>query len=305
MSAARPVRLLAYAKLNLGLAVGPLRPDGYHEVATTLCAISLADRLTLRPRARGFTLRVDGPCARGVPRGPSNLVLVAARALAAELGETRGAALRLSKHVPHGAGLGGGSSDAAATLRGLLALWRRRLPRARLHALAARLGSDVPFFLGKSPAFATGRGERVRELAAPRPALRFVVVAPRRGVSTAWAYRVFSRVGRGGKSRLTVGNHPAKLLQFRNVRVWGIKLRHNFSNDLEAAVVPRVPEVRQAMSALEANGVDGARMSGSGSAVFALIPTGFREQAVVERLRRAGHRVYVGRSVRAGSRTCR
>jgi 4-diphosphocytidyl-2-C-methyl-D-erythritol kinase len=298
----RVVRLAAYAKLNLSLKVGGLRPDGYHEVATTLCAISLSDRLEFAPRAKGFALRVDGPRARGVPRGPSNLVLVAARALAGELGEARGATIRLTKHVPHGAGLGGGSSDAAATLRGLLALWRRRLPRARLHALAARLGSDVPFFLGStSPAFATGRGERLRPLAPLRHPLRFIVLLPPRAVSTAWAYAGFA----GVKSRLTVRKTAAKLLQLHDVRERGSKLRHNFFNDLEGFVTAHVPEVRQAVAALRASGLDSARMSGSGSAVFAPIPDGFPYQKVVERLRRDGHRVYVGRSVRAGSRTCR
>ena len=158
------MRRRAYAKINLMLAVGPRRADGYHEIATILCAISLHDTLSFRLRRRGFALSVDGPCARGVPRGPANLVLRAARLLARELGETRGATIRLTKRVPHGAGLGGGSSDAAATLRGLLALWKRRLPRSRLSALAAELGSDVPFFLGSSPALATGRGEILKPL---------------------------------------------------------------------------------------------------------------------------------------------
>jgi len=99
------VCLRAYAKLNLGLVVGARRADGYHEVATALAAISLADRLDFAPRARGFSLRVDGPEGRGVPTDATNLVIRAAEALAAELGERRGAAIHLTKHVPHGAGL--------------------------------------------------------------------------------------------------------------------------------------------------------------------------------------------------------
>jgi 4-diphosphocytidyl-2-C-methyl-D-erythritol kinase len=295
------VRLEAFAKLNLTLAVGPLRPDGYHEIQSTLCAISLCDTLVLSPRRAGFTLAVDGPCAAGVPRDPSNLVLRAAHALARELGGVPGAAIRLTKRIPHGSGLGGGSSDAAATLRGLLLLWRRRLPRARLVGLAAGLGSDVPFFLGPSPALATGRGERVRTLPAPRRRLVFLIVAPRRAVSTAWAYAGF----RAPKSRLTPRKAAAKLLPLRHVRGRPLKLSHNFYNDLEAAVLPRVPEVRAAMAALEASGTGEARMSGSGSAVFAPVAVGFPVSRVVARLRRDGHRVFVGRSVRAGSRTCR
>jgi 4-diphosphocytidyl-2-C-methyl-D-erythritol kinase len=281
--------------------VGGVRPDGYHEIASRMCAISLADRLEFRPRPRGIVLAVDGPCARGVPRGPTNLVVRAARLLAAELGETRGAAIRLTKRVPHGAGLGGGSSDAAATLRGLLALWGRRLPRARRLALAAALGSDVAFFTGPSPALASGRGETLRPLPPPRPALRFVLVAPSTPIATAWAYAQLAR----GKSRLTARRPAAKLLQLRAIGDARGKIYRTLFNDLEQVVLPHAPEVRQALAALHSRGVVTARMSGSGSAVFGLGPTGVPLGRIAERLRREGYRVFVARSVRAGSRTCR
>jgi 4-diphosphocytidyl-2-C-methyl-D-erythritol kinase len=294
----RAIRIDAHAKVNLGLLVGPKRPDGYHEVATTLCAISLHDTLVLTPRARGFTLAVDGPESRGVPRTRANLVLRAAHALAAEFGESRGAAIRLTKRVPHGAGLGGGSSDAAATLRGLALLWGRRAPRARLAAIAATLGSDVPFFLGRSPAFASGRGEIVRELPAIAPALRLLIVAPRAEVSTKWTYGQYAIP----KSRLTGWKRVARLLQLRSEVIVGSKFKRIFSNDLERVVLPRTPAVREALAALRASGVKAVRMSGSGSAVFGISDNARVLARAAAELGSKGHRVYVTRSVRAGSR---
>jgi len=294
----RAVRLDAYAKVNLGLLVGRKRPDAYHEVATTLCAISLHDTLVLTPRARGFTLAVDGPESRGVPRTRANLVLRAAHALADALGESRGAAIRLTKRVPHGAGLGGGSSDAAATLRGLALLWQRRVSRARLLGIAATLGSDVPFFLHGSPAFASGRGERVSPLPAIRPALRLLIVVPRAVVSTKWTYSQYAIP----KSRLTGWKRVARLLQLRSKVIAGSKFKRIFSNDLERVVLPRTPAVREALTALRASGVKAVRMSGSGSAVFGISDTAGAIAHAAAELGSKGHRVYVARSVRAGSR---
>jgi 4-diphosphocytidyl-2-C-methyl-D-erythritol kinase len=297
-----PLRLRAFAKVNLALAVGPTRPDGFHEVATVMQAVSLHDVLEFRPRARGFILAVDGPEARGVPRDGTNLVLRAARLLAAELGEPRGASIRLTKNVPHGAGLGGGSSDAAATLRGLAILWERRVSRARLQGLAARLGSDVPFFLGPGTALATGRGEILRPLPHPTPALRLVLVAPRVAVSTAWAYAHYDIQ----KSRLTHWKQVVNLLQLRGVLAARREVKHRLFNDLEGVVLPRVAAVRKARQALVKAGAQGVLMSGSGSAVFGLVPdVRIPPRVIAARLSRSFSRVYVARSVRAGSRVCR
>jgi 4-diphosphocytidyl-2-C-methyl-D-erythritol kinase len=295
------MRYRAYAKINLALAVGGKRADGYHEIASVLCAISLHDVLSFKPRTKGFVLRVDGPHARGVPRGGSNLVLRAARLLATELGETRGATIRLTKNVPHGAGLGGGSSDAAATLRGLLGLWRRRLPRARLIELAAALGSDVPFFLGTSPALATGRGERLRSMRAISPPLRILVLTSDVPIPTAWAYAKYTPT----KTRLTGWKRVVRLLQLWSEGRGRSKVSLNFFNDLESAVLPRVPAVREALAALQTGGTEVARMSGSGSAVFGLFASTRSLRRIAAQLSDKGHTVTVTRSVRAGSRPCR
>ena len=293
----------AHAKLNLGLRVGPRRADGYHEVATALLAISLADRLEFAPRARGFRLTVDGPEARGVPRGPTNLVARAARALARTLGERRGAAIHLTKTIPHGAGLGGGSSDAASALLGLLALWRRTLPRRELEAIAATLGSDVPFFLGPGFAMATGRGTELRRLRPPpaRGDLRFVVVVPDATVSTAWAYANLEIP----KSGLTAFGHIATLVQPRAEAFARQRVKPRLTNDLERVVRPRVPVVAGALGDLRRAGLRHVRMSGSGSAVFGLVPVALPSRVVVERLRKSYARVYVARPARSGSRPCR
>ena len=292
----------AFAKVNLGLAVGPERPDGYHEVATALLAISLSDRLAFAPRGRGVTLAVDGPEARGVPTGETNLVVRAAAALAAALGEKRGAAIRLTKSIPHGAGLGGGSSDAAATLRGLLALWGRTVAPARLRELAATLGSDVPFFLGGGFALATGRGTDLRPLTPPRArALTFVIVVPDAEISTRWAYASHAIP----KSRLTGFGHTAKFVQRRAEAFARQRVKPRLINDLESTVRPLVGAVPRALSDLRRAGLVHARMSGSGSAVFGLVPATVAPRVVVERLQQTYARVYVAHPVRAGSRPCR
>ena len=289
--------------MNLGLAVGAKRADGYHEVATAMLAVSLSDRLEFTPRGRGFVLRVDGPEARGVPTDGRNLVLRAARRLAAALGETRGASIRLTKTIPHGAGLGGGSSDAAATLRGLLRLWGRRVATRRLHALAAELGSDVPFFLGPGFAMATGRGEILRTLPMPRGALgRSIVIAvPDIAISTALVYSRYAIP----KSRLTAWKAVVTLVQLRALSFFRDRDKRILVNDLERPVRVRVGAVAAALRDLRRAGARRGRMSGSGSAVFGLVPADTSPRAVAERLCRTLQRVYVAHPVRAGSRPCR
>jgi 4-diphosphocytidyl-2-C-methyl-D-erythritol kinase len=230
-------------------------------------------------------------------------VVQAARALAAALGEKRGAAIRLTKTIPHGAGLGGGSSDAAATLRGLLALWGRTLPPAELVALAATLGSDVPFFLGGGFALATGRGTILRPLVPPRArdGLTFIVVVPDAEISTRWVYANYTIP----KSRLTGFGHTATLVQLRAEAFARERVKPRLINDLEGVVRPRVGAVSRALRDLRRAGLHHARMSGSGSAVFGLVPAALSPRVVAEKLERTYARVYVARPARTGSRPCR
>ena len=171
------LRLAAPAKLNLSLRVLGRRPDGYHEIETLFERIDLADELTFEPH-EALALTCTDPA---LSCGEDNLVLRAARALQQESGLTRGARIHLVKHIPIAAGLGGGSSDGAATLLGLNALWDLRWTRARLAELGARVGSDVAFFLTDTPfAIGRGRGERCEPVAGARALVHVRAVPPER-----------------------------------------------------------------------------------------------------------------------------
>ena len=173
----------ASAKLNLGLHIVRRRPDGFHDLETVFIRIGWADHLTVRP-AEALSLTCSDPA---LPTDGRNLCLKAAHRLAAYTGITQGAHLHLDKQIPYGAGLGGGSSDAATTLRLLAACWECAVDDTTLHALAAELGSDVPFFLGASAAYATGRGEVLAPMDYTCP-FTFVVAMPPVSVSTPEAY---------------------------------------------------------------------------------------------------------------------
>jgi 4-diphosphocytidyl-2-C-methyl-D-erythritol kinase len=162
------LELIAPAKINLGLEILGRRVDGYHELVTVMQTINLADRVRL-DYAPSIELEVGGEQLLGVPReGPRNLAFAAAHALAEAAGDPGlGVRIELSKNIPAGIGLGGGSSDAAAVLRGLDRLWRLNMPEEILMAVAASVGSDVPFFLAGGTAFVTGRGDHVEALPDP------------------------------------------------------------------------------------------------------------------------------------------
>jgi len=196
----RQVIVEAPGKVNLFLRVGRRRPDGYHEVRTVMQAVDLRDELLMELRRGGDDYRVDpGELASLLPWTPDNLARRAWEAYRRELGgelQGMGLFLRLRKRIPLAAGMGGGSADAAAVLVGLNRLCGEPLRRERLREIAARLGSDVPFFLEGGIALAEGRGERVTPLE-PAPSLRFLVVLPRERLSTAEVYACFDRRGGG------------------------------------------------------------------------------------------------------------
>jgi 4-diphosphocytidyl-2-C-methyl-D-erythritol kinase len=252
------------AKVNLDLRIGARLPDGYHPVETVLQTIDLGDDLAVGPAPRGrLLLEVGGPEA--VPAGEENLVLRAARALLEAAGRDArdgrtGLCLRLTKRVPSGAGLGGGSGDAAATLILLNRHLRLELPRRRLLALARGLGADVPFFLTGGLARGTGRGDCVRPLA-PLPRLPVLVVVPRLRLSTAKVYRRFDEMAlTSAKSGFTM-RPPVGGLR-RREPVAGLE------NDLERPVFRRYPALARVKAEFREAGALVAGLSGSGSAVF-------------------------------------
>lgn len=248
-------------KINLFLRVLAREADGFHGLETILCLVSLTDRLTAERReGRGIELEVTG-----AELGPAedNLAVKAARMVLDATGHRFGVRLRLEKRIPVGAGLGGGSSDAAGALRLVNRLAGNAVPRHELLQFAARLGSDVPFFLAGAPlALAWGHGERLFRLP-PLPAAPALLVTPPSPIATREAY------GWVDAARQEVGRRGAVALDLDALSTWG-DIGRMAGNDFESPVFARVPAVRRAFEALAETRPLVCRMSGSGSTVFAI-----------------------------------
>jgi 4-diphosphocytidyl-2-C-methyl-D-erythritol kinase len=253
-AAARRVVLKTAAKVNLTLEVLGKRADGYHEIATVMQAVDLSDRITLED-ADDLDLRSGSP---DVPSDARNLAMRAALVLREAAGLARGVRIALDKRIPVAAGLGGGSTDAAAVLVGLNRLWGLRWPLARLDEVAATLGSDVPFFLRGGAALATGRGERIEPLRGRSMAL--VLVNPKFPASTAEMY------GRLTPAMYTDGGAAKTLVAV--LHRGAARVAANLYNGMEAVAGGVFPQIEQMRAALLAAGALGARMSGSGPTVF-------------------------------------
>jgi len=264
------------AKVNLALEVLGKRGDGYHEIATVLQAVDLFDRLTVDPDET-LSLHTDDP---ELPTDDGNLVMRAARLLQKAAGVDRGARLRLHKRIPVAAGLGGGSSDAAAALTGLNRLWGLRWPRPRLQELAVELGMDVPFFLGTGRAVARGRGEQLATLPGGG-GYALVLVNPRAPLSTK---EVYGRVPVGWHAEPTGTERVIEALRRRNVGVLAAAL----TNNLERVVEPVLPVIGRMKAALLAAGALGAIMSGSGPTVFGLARSLDHARQIRSRISRTG-----------------
>jgi 4-diphosphocytidyl-2-C-methyl-D-erythritol kinase len=260
----------------LALEVLGKRGDGYHEIATVLQAVDLFDRLTVDPDET-LSLNTDDP---ELPTDDGNLVMRAARLLQKAAGVDRGARLRLHKRIPVAAGLGGGSSDAAAALTGLNRLWGLRWPRPRLQELAVELGMDVPFFLGTGRAVARGRGEQLATLPGGG-GYALVLVNPRAPLSTK---EVYGRVPVGWHAEPTGTERVIEALRRRNVGVLAAAL----TNNLERVVEPVLPVIGRMKAALLAAGALGAIMSGSGPTVFGLARSLDHARQIRSRISRTG-----------------
>ena len=248
------MQLWAPAKINLSFEVKGRRPDGFHEIETLMVPISLKDRLNIEisPGDPGIRFSCDDPT---LPTGDDNLVVRAAKLLRGKTGNDAGIAITLEKKIPHGAGLGGGSSDAATTLIGLNELLQARLPQDELLKLAAELGSDVPFFIVRSAAVCRGRGELVTPVPL-QDGLRLLLLKPDFGVPTPWAY------GKWKDSRELPGvdYSPQEIDRVRLV------------NDLERPVFEKFVFLAQLKAWLrKQREVAAALMSGSGSTMFAIL----------------------------------
>jgi len=265
---ARTITVRAFAKINLYLQVLGLRPDGYHELRTTFQSIALSDTLSFRKTRGPFRIECDDPA---FPADRTNLIWKAAERVL-RLGRRRespsGVTVQVEKNIPMQAGLGGGSSNAAATLRALCALWKIRADQAELHHAAARLGADVPYFLEGGTAVGFHRGDVLFPLDDIEPAW-VVVIVPEFGVSTKDAFGWWDAQGGLGRQ----GGRTV------------------VSNDLQSVVAKRHPIVTKLVRALTNGGAFHASLSGSGSAVFGMFRRRSEAQSAARTL--AGPRTFV------------
>lgn len=275
--------LWAPAKVNLFLEVLEKRPDGYHDVQTLLQHVDLCDEIQIVEDGTGIAVESDGlPC----PGGGENLAYRAAALFGKATGIGAGVRIHIVKRIPLGAGLGGGSSDAATTLWGLNRLFQAGLSREHLAALGAELGSDVPFFFGGPTTWASGRGDVLQALP-PFPASWVLIVFPGFPVPTGWAYANLELTG-GDKSirvkpEAEQGNYERLLAS-----PW---------NRFEGVVFRQYPVVKQLKLSLEAWGARPALMTGSGSAVFGVARAREEAEGWAARLREKEYGVFVVRTL--------
>jgi 4-diphosphocytidyl-2-C-methyl-D-erythritol kinase len=248
------------AKVNLGLHVHGKREDGFHELETIFQMVSLFDDVELELLSSGIKLECDMP---GIPTDDTNLACKAALLLRKSYQvEGKGVSIRLKKKIPFGAGLGGGSGNAAGVLMGLNRLWDLNIDREKLFTLAAELGSDVPFFLTSPCALGKGRGERLKVLESCSK-FQVLLVFPGFPIATSWVYQ---------NLRLKLTKRPnnisilRKNLSLSNITSLGSQLY----NDLESVVIQKFPEVKVVKDELWAWGALGVLLSGSGSTVFGI-----------------------------------
>jgi 4-diphosphocytidyl-2-C-methyl-D-erythritol kinase len=260
------MNLRAYAKINIGLRILGKRPDGFHNIETVFHEIDLCDELTFE-RADAISLRTSSP---HVPTDSRNLCVLAAEALHTRVHGGEGVRISLKKNIPVGAGLGGGSSDAATVLVALNKFWNAGLDRRELESLASTLGSDVPFFIRGGTAMGTSRGESLDFFDLKIP-FWIVTVTPPVHISTSWAY-----------SQVTVRNRKTGE-NLRSLVVKGMadpsKLPGIITNDFEESVFGAHPEIQRIKERMKTLRALFALMSGSGSSVFGL----FRDEAAAQK----------------------
>jgi 4-diphosphocytidyl-2-C-methyl-D-erythritol kinase len=256
-----PLHLKTPAKINLFLRVTGRRPDGYHELHSLLCPLALFDTLTLTPGGRGIRVICDHP---DVPRDDANLAAQSARlflkaAFKDGTAPLSGLTIQINKRIPVGAGLGGGSSDAAAMLTALNTQCGNPLSMPALMALGRHIGADVPFFIRGRPAVATGIGDKLEPFDHLTP-WTALVIYPGEVVSTAWVYKNLNLGLTKDEKKLSKSHFDGRFF----------KVDDHLVNDLETVTVKSFPVIKQIKRLLLAHGAVGAMMSGSGSAVFGL-----------------------------------
>ncbi|APA01100.1 MULTISPECIES: 4-(cytidine 5'-diphospho)-2-C-methyl-D-erythritol kinase [Bacillus] len=276
----------APAKINLSLDVTSKRPDGYHEVEMIMTTIDLADRIELTELPENV-IRVASH-NRFVPDDQRNLAYQAAKLLKERFQVKKGVSIMITKVIPVAAGLAGGSSDAAATLRGLNRLWDLKLSVEELAELGAEIGSDVSFCVYGGTALATGRGEKIRHISAP-PHCWVVLAKPTIGVSTAEVYR---------RLNLQQVRHPDVQAMIDAIEEKSFqKVCGQLGNVLESVTLSLHPEVAMIKSQMKRFGADAVLMSGSGPTVFGLVQYESKVQRIYNGLRGFCDQVYAVRMI--------
>ncbi|MBI5787586.1 MAG: 4-(cytidine 5'-diphospho)-2-C-methyl-D-erythritol kinase [Candidatus Schekmanbacteria bacterium] len=298
MSTNKTITAYAPAKINLFLRVLDKRPDEYHNIQSIFHSISLYDELEFTLKPAGIDVR----CNRDDIAAPNNLVYKAARLLQENYNQTQGIDICVNKHIPIGAGLGGGSSDAAVTLMTLNQMWNLKLSVEQLLPLAAKLGADVPFFLYQGAALVEGTGEKITPW--PYLACWVLLVKPDIFISTAWAYR---NLDSGHKWGLTREENYINILQhFWTSGSLGA-IATGLLNDFEQLVIRKYPLIQEIKEELLAAGAEGALMSGSGSTVFGLYAHESTARDALTRLKKTidgGGEVYLAITTKQKMSSC-
>ncbi len=269
----------AYAKINLGLRVLRKRPDGFHDIETVFHRVALHDEVRLSP---SDSIQVHSSSSEA-PGGEENICYKAARLIQRETGVNKGIVVHITKNIPVGAGLGGGSSDAAAVLRILPQAWGVELSTTQLNEMALELGSDVPFFMRSGSAFGRGRGEQLEYFRLDVP-YTILLCNPNIHVATGWAYS-------------NVTPDASRSSSLKNLILNGMndsgQLAEALHNDFEKSVFSAHPAIRRLKNEMIERGATGAAMSGSGSTIFGLFGSESTAMKVAAEFSQRGYRVSV------------
>ena len=265
------LKLLAPAKINLFLHIIDKRPDGYHNLKSLMCCIDLCDQITLLPGMPDTSVRCRHP---DVPEDATNLAARAAEVFHTSMGLSGGAGVIIDKKIPVGAGLGGGSSNAAVVLTALNRYYGKPFSRGDLMAMGLSIGADVPFFIYGKPAMVSGIGETVEPYGKLLP-YAIVLIFPGIGVSTPAVYKNLNLALTKSKNKHN----------YRDLSDYQFRVRNELYNDLETVAIRLCPEIQAAKDALLIQGAIGALMSGSGSSVFGVFPDPQAARKAVKLLR--------------------
>ncbi len=294
-SSAKTAVVYSYAKINLTLDVLGIRPDGYHAIESVMQTVGLHDTLTLTPRDDpGINIICSTP---GIPTDERNLAHKAASLMLAKCGVGIGLDIHMEKRTPSEAGLGGGSSNAAAVLTGLHKLLDLVVGPDEMLGIAAQIGSDVPFFLAGGTALVRGRGEEALPLP-DMPEAWIAILKPSFGVSTPWAYKRLDEMRTIARERSDASKRMTKCIRAGE---WDC-IPELLSNDLELPALERHPQIGRLKNELLNAGASAALMCGSGSAVFGLFDSESQAQAAAKSLAKSDIQTFVVRTISSRER---